>query len=29
MTGSRHGWETMTGTLTRGAGTYDTPLSSP
>jgi hypothetical protein len=28
MTGSRHGWETMTGTLTSGTGTYDTPLPS-
>jgi hypothetical protein len=28
MTGSRHGWETMTGTLTSGIGTYDTPLPS-
>jgi hypothetical protein len=28
MTGSRHGWETMTGTLTNGVGNYDTPLPS-
>jgi hypothetical protein len=28
MTGSRHGWETMTGTLTTGVGNYDTPLPS-
>jgi hypothetical protein len=28
MTGSRHGWETMTGTLTTGIGRYDTPLPS-
>jgi hypothetical protein len=28
MTGSRHGWETMTGTLTSGIGNYDTPLPS-
>jgi hypothetical protein len=28
MTGSRHGWETMTGTLTTGVGSYDTPLPS-
>ena len=28
MTGSRHGWETMTGILTTGTGSYDTPLPS-
>jgi hypothetical protein len=28
MTGSRDGWEIMTGTLTSGIGTYDTPLPS-
>ena len=28
MTGSGHGWETMTGTLTSGIGNYDTPLPS-
>jgi hypothetical protein len=28
MTGSRHGWETMTGTLISGIGSYDTPLPS-
>jgi hypothetical protein len=28
MTGSRHGWETMTGTLITGIGSYDTPLPS-
>ena len=28
MTGSRHDWETMTGTLTSGIGNYDTPLPS-
>jgi hypothetical protein len=28
MTGSRHGWETMTGTLTTGLGNYNTPLPS-
>jgi len=28
MTGSRHGWETMTGSLASGNGTYDTPLPS-
>jgi len=28
MTGLRHGWETMTGTLTTGIGNYDTPLPS-
>jgi hypothetical protein len=28
MTGSRHGWETMTGTITSGIGSYDTPLPS-
>ena len=28
MTGSRDGWEIMTGTLTSGTGTYDTPLPS-
>ena len=28
MTGSRHGWETMTGTLITGIGNYDTPPPS-
>jgi len=28
MTGSRDGWEIMTGTVTSGTGTYDTPLPS-
>jgi hypothetical protein len=28
MTGSRHGWETMTGTLITAIGSYDTPLPS-
>lgn len=28
MTGSRHGWETIPGTLTNGVGNYDTPLPS-
>jgi hypothetical protein len=28
MNGSRHGWETMTGTLTSGIGSYDTPSPS-
>jgi hypothetical protein len=28
MTGTRHGWETMTGTLITGIGSYDTPLPS-
>ena len=28
MNGSRHGWETMTGTLITGIGSYDTPLPS-
>jgi hypothetical protein len=28
MTGSHDGWATMTGTLTSGIGTYDTPLPS-
>jgi hypothetical protein len=28
MTGSTHGWGIMTGTLTSGTGTYDTPLPS-